>query len=59
MAAQVVPFVFETKFQIRTIMIDGNLWFVAADVCAALGLDQVTRALDRLGQLPRPKGRGL
>ena len=48
MAAQVVPFLFETKSQIRVIMIDGNPWFVAVDVCAALGLDQVTRALDRL-----------
>lgn len=33
---------------IRTIMRDGDPWFVAADVCRALELDQVTNALRKL-----------
>ncbi len=33
---------------VRVLMIDGEPWFVAVDVCAILGLNQVTRALDRL-----------
>lgn len=33
---------------IRAIEKDGEPWFVAADVCRALGLEQVTRAMDRL-----------
>jgi prophage antirepressor-like protein len=48
MTTQVVPFMFETQSQIRVVMIDGEPWFVAVDICSALGLDQVTRALDRL-----------
>lgn len=34
--------------KIRAIEKDGEPWFVAADVCRALGLEQVTRAMDRL-----------
>lgn len=34
--------------QIRAIEKGGEPWFVAADVCRALGLEQVTRAMDRL-----------
>lgn len=34
--------------QVRTINKDGEPWFVAADVCRALGLGQVSRAMDRL-----------
>lgn len=34
--------------EIRAIEQDGEPWFVAADVCRALGLEQVTRAMDRL-----------
>lgn len=42
-----------TNFQfdtltIRVVMRDGEPWFVAADVCAALELDNTTRALERL-----------
>ena len=42
--------VFENKDfgQIRTVLRHGEPWFVAADVCKALGLGQVTRAMDRL-----------
>lgn len=34
--------------EIRVIQKDGEPWFVAVDVCRALGLEQVTRAMDRL-----------
>ena len=33
---------------IRTTTINGEPWFVAADVCKVLGLEQVTRAMSRL-----------
>lgn len=36
--------------QIRTTTIDGEPWFVAKDVCCVLGLEQVTRAVDRLDE---------
>ena len=32
----------------RTIQLEGEIWFVAADVCQALGLTQITRAMNRL-----------
>lgn len=34
--------------KIRVLEKGGEPWFVAADVCRALGLEQVTRAMDRL-----------
>ena len=34
--------------EIRVIEQDGEPWFVAAAVCRALGLEQITRAMDRL-----------
>lgn len=34
--------------QVRTTVIGGEPWFVAADVCRALDLGNPTRALDRL-----------
>jgi anti-repressor protein len=34
--------------EIRTVEIDGELWFVAADVCAYLGLGNPTMAVSRL-----------
>lgn len=33
---------------VRSILIDGDPWFVAADVCKALGLEKTNRALSRL-----------
>ena len=36
--------------QVRTVQFDGNPWFVAVDVCETLGLDQVTRAMNRLDE---------
>ena len=38
-----------TQFgSVRTVTQGGEPWFVATDVCKALGLDQVSRAMDRL-----------
>ena len=34
--------------QVRAMVIDGNPWFVAADVCKALDLNQVTNAIRKL-----------
>lgn len=36
--------------EIRTTIKDGEPWFVAADVCKALELEQVSRAMDRLDE---------
>lgn len=48
---EIVPFVFEHDQEatpIRTLMRDGDPWFVAVDVCRALGLDNTTGALRAL-----------
>lgn len=44
---QVIPFQFE-KINVRVVVVDGEPWFVAADVCAALGIGNTTDALRRL-----------
>ena len=36
--------------RVRVIERDGEPWFVAKDVCECLGLDQVSRACDRLDE---------
>lgn len=41
-------FVSDQFGSIRTLNIDGEPWFVAADVCRALGLEQTHKALHRL-----------
>ena len=40
----ITPFNFHGS-EVRTILRDGEPWFVAADVCDVLGLDQVTNAI--------------
>ena len=40
---------------IRTILIDGEIWFVAIDVCRALDLSNVTRALSGLNENEKSK----
>lgn len=35
---------------VRVVVKDGEPWFVATDVCKVLGLEQVTRAMDRLDE---------
>lgn len=43
----VVPFSFES-YQIRTIDVDGEPWFVAADICAAISIASTGNAYSRL-----------
>lgn len=42
-------FEFESN-QVRVILIDGEPWFVAKDLCAVLDLEQVSRAVSRLDE---------
>lgn len=35
---------------VRTVIVDGEPWFVAADVCEALGVKNVTQAMNRLDE---------
>lgn len=45
-ATQPQPFTFPTTGQqVRVVQVDGEPWFVAADVCAVLGYDRVANAL--------------
>lgn len=41
--------IFEGR-EVRILDKDGELWFIAKDACDILGLEQVSRALDRLDQ---------
>ncbi|MFK0087582.1 Bro-N domain-containing protein [Pseudomonas sp. NPDC090755] len=43
-SAQVIPFRFETR-EVRTVLIDDQPWFVAADVCAVLGYANSRKAI--------------
>jgi prophage antirepressor-like protein len=46
---EVKPFTFPVTAQaVRVLEIDGSPWFVAADVCAVLELEDVRRAVERL-----------
>lgn len=47
MNSQLIPFQFES-FQIRVLLQDGDPWWVAADVCAALEIGNPSMALTRL-----------
>lgn len=58
MASEIVPFLFkhdEKQTPIRVVMIDGEPWFVAADVCRVLELENTTTTLTRL----KPVQKGL
>lgn len=44
---QIIPFDFEGQI-FRSVMIDGEPWFVAADVCCALGIANSPDAINRL-----------
>lgn len=46
-SAPITPFLFETH-AVRVVLRDGEPWFVAADVCAALTIGNSRMALDRL-----------
>ena len=45
-----VPSIFEHEEfgQVRVVMIDGEAWFVAADICRALDLSDVSKTVSRL-----------
>lgn len=43
-SAQVIPFRFEAR-EVRTVLIDDQPWFVAADVCAVLGYANSRKAI--------------
>ena len=49
MSYNICTFSFVTQ-SVRVLMIDDAPWFVAADVCAALRLLKVTRAIERLDE---------
>lgn len=46
-SAKALTFPFDTH-AVRALLRDGEPWFVAADVCAALGLDDTSKAASRL-----------
>ena len=46
---QIIPFFFGTK-EIRSVLIDGEPWFVAKDVCDVLDLENVTKAVESLDE---------
>ncbi|PAV02615.1 hypothetical protein CBG25_09790 [Arsenophonus sp. ENCA] len=43
----ITPFYFENH-QVRTVVINGELWFVAQDVCTTLQIQNVTQAIEKL-----------
>jgi prophage antirepressor-like protein len=48
---EILPFTFPTTGQtVRTVVIDGEPWFVAADVCAVLGISNSRQALSYLDE---------
>lgn len=47
-AQQIVPFLFEGECLVRVVERDDLPWFVAADVCRAIGIQQATRAVEPL-----------
>lgn len=47
---EIEKFSFEGMAEVRVVKIDGEPWFVAADVCGAVGIGNPTMALRRLDQ---------
>lgn len=45
---EVTVFSFQNQHEVRTVVRDGEPWFVAKDICDILELENVTRALDTL-----------
>lgn len=50
MENKITTFSSEEFGNVRTMMIDGDPWFIAADVCKILGLNQVTNAVKGLDE---------
>lgn len=49
--AEIIPFRYERmKLDVRTVLIDGEPWFVAKDVCKVLELADVSKAVGRLDE---------
>lgn len=46
---QIQPFAFGDAL-VRVVMIDGEMWWVARDVCSCLDLDDVSKAVERLAE---------
>lgn len=46
--SNVIPLLFESDSLVRTVMQDGEIWFVAADICRVLGIQNVSQAVSRL-----------
>lgn len=46
--AAINPLLFEGEHLVRQVTIEGEIWFVAADVCRVLGVKNVPDAVDRL-----------
>lgn len=44
------PFIFDGTLVVRTLMRDGDPWFVAVDVCDALGIQNTTQAVENLDE---------
>lgn len=49
MKTEVTPYLFDTH-QLRTVMIDGEPWFVATDVCECLELSNASKAVSALDE---------
>jgi prophage antirepressor-like protein len=50
MSEQLVPFLFEGESLVRIVIRGGEPWFVAADVCKAIGIKQAARAVEPLDE---------
>ena len=48
MSTQLTPFYDEDEHELRTVIIDGEPWFLLSDLCAALGIVNVGNVLARL-----------
>jgi prophage antirepressor-like protein len=47
---KIVPFLFEGECLVRVVERDSDPWFVAADVCRAIGISNVSDAAERLDE---------
>ena len=45
---QLQIFEYEKEQEVRTVEVDGEIWWVASDICKVLSLDNVTKAISAL-----------
>src|SRR4051812_45032909 len=50
MSENLVPFLFEDEGLVRVVVRDDRPWFVATDVCRAIGIKQAVRAVEPLDE---------